>query len=585
MNANWYEERITLQEFPKKFTQILAANGWNKTAQFRAVNGQAFAEVHLFESFGSDGDRRKFGLIFPYAFDDAKTFDDNRFIPETSRLATLGYGDGVKRTFDFPAAPMVPGSEQIMIDGTTVPKSSYVIDPNGNTVTFNTAPAAGQIIKANYALSNKAYEPSNVFGVFLYNDVLFEKSVVRGQPESNLGTADGTTKTFLFPKSGVRPGSVQIYVNNALKSETEYTIDYATSTVTFVTAPTTGKIEAVYKYAMLPVSGVDYGDLISYPSSYSKANGFSGRYMAEMAYGAITFVQPSPVAVMQLTNEANFSRSFQRDSFLYLWGSINKDRLALFFRPDPSADPKNALYVPLYLGRISAIGEAPRRNTVLIGGAQSTKEMTTFNLTSSINQNLDYGTNTANGNSYVLLHQAIGGSYYQRHYLSFITHSRDLDLPETRFNPSAYTGKYHLSQLWIVHPQEGYVGKLDDIYAVHPKNIEQMDELEIERVVSHETIGIGDGERRVFHIDHACQEAKPQVFIDCTEITTFIYDPNTKAVIFNDPPAPGVDITANYSFKQTFKYSLPTTERTPMRVPEATPFAPIGWAILKENTE
>jgi hypothetical protein len=585
MNATWYEERITLQEFPKKFTQMLEASGWTKVAKFRSVSGQAFAEVHLFESFGSDGERRKFGLIFPYALDDAKTFEDNRFVPETSRLAILGYGDGTNKTFEFPAAPIIPGSEQIMIDGVTVAKTDYTIDANGTTVTFNTAPAAGKIIKANYALSNKAYEPANVFGVFLYNDVLFEKSVVRGQPESNLGTADGTTKTFLFPKSGIRPGSVQIYVNNVLKDETEYTIDYTTSTVTFNTAPTAGKIEAVYKYALQPITGVDYGDLPGYPSTYSKTNGFSGKYMAEMVYSAITFVQPSPITVMQLTNEGNFNRSFQRDSFLYVWGSMNKDRLVLFFRPDPSADPKNALYVPLYLGRISAIGEAPRRNTVLIGGAQASKELTTFNLTSTINQSLDYGANTANGNSYVLLHQAIGGAYYQRHYLSFITHSRELDLPETKFNPSAYTGKYHLSQLWIVHPQEGYVGKLDDIYAVHPKNIEQMDELEIERSVSHETIGIGDGIRRVFHIDHACQEVKPQVFIDCTEVTTFVYDPDTKAVIFNDPPAPGVDITASYTFKQVFKYSLPTTDRTPMRVPEATPFSPIGWAIMKENIQ
>jgi hypothetical protein len=579
----WYEERFTLQEFPKKFSQILAANGWNKVAKFRSVNGQAFAEVHLFESLGSDGERRKFGLIFPYALDDAKTFDDARLISDMSRLAILGYGDGTTKTFEFPAAPIVPGSEQVFIDGSSINQSEYTINSEGTTIAFNTAPPSGSIIKATYALSTKAYEPSNVFGVFLYNEVLLEKEVLKGQPDSNLGTADGSTVTFAFPKSGIRPGTVQIYVGNSLVPETDYTVDYATSTVTFHTAPTSGAIQASYKYALQPISGVDYGDFQGAGSTYSKTSGFSGKYMAEMAYSVFEFVQPSPVTVMQLTNEANYNRSFQRDTFMYLWGSVNKDRLALFFRPDPSADPVNALYVPLYLGRISAIGEAPRRNTVLIGGGQMSKELTSFSNLSGGNINLDYGTNTANGNSYVMLHQALGGAYYQRHYLSFITHSKELDVPDTRYNPSAYTGKYHLSQLWIIHPQEGYVGKLDDIYAVHPKNIEQMDDLEIERTVSHETIGIGDGIRKIFHIDHACKEARPQIFIDCVEVTAFTYDPDTKAVIFDDPPAMGVEITASYSFGQVFKYTLPTTERTPMRVTEATPFAPIGWAIMKEN--
>lgn len=59
---------------------------------------------------------------------------------------------------------------------------------------------------------------------------------------------------------------------------------------------------------------------------------------------------------------------------------------------------------------------------------------------------------------------------YQKHYLAFITHDADVDPShESRFNPSVYSNKYHISPMYIVHPSDGYVGRLDEVYAIHPK--------------------------------------------------------------------------------------------------------------------
>ncbi len=115
-----------------------------------------------------------------------------------------------------------------------------------------------------------------------------------------------------------------------------------------------------------------------------------------------------------------------------------------------------------------------------MGGCRSGEEFN--NSTKKIgNANMDYGENTTGGNLTPVLSQSLTGSMYQQHYLAFITHNADIDSGQGRFNPSMYSGKYHLSQIYIVHPNDGYVGKLDDVYAVHPKNIQQADELEIEK--------------------------------------------------------------------------------------------------------
>lgn len=144
--------------------------------------------------------------------------------------------------------------------------------------------------------------------------------------------------------------------------------------------------------------------------------------------------------------------------------------------------------------------------------------------------NMDYGQNTSGGNLSPMLAQSLTGAMYQQHYLSFITHNSDIDSGQGRFNPSMYSNKYHLSQFYIVHPNDGYVGKLDDVYAVHPKNIQQADELEIEKTVVNEVLGNGDGATTIFHLEHKPQGDTLNIFMNCKEIpkTDYVYNPDDK---------------------------------------------------------
>ncbi|WP_248499807.1 DUF2460 domain-containing protein [Staphylococcus aureus] len=577
-------EAYTLQEFPRKFRDMIAEAGWSLKARYRAVKTgtSQYSEVQLFESLGTDGSIRQFGMINGYDLS-KPTFDDSRYIAESSRLAIVGVGDGAKKTFQLPGGPMQSGTEKTYVNGVEVAKSTYTFGTYKDEITFTAAPPAGQTIKMAGYLSTAALEPTNVFGIFTYNDVYFDRGVTKGAGDGTLGTANGTKTAFQFPKFPVRPGTVKIYLAGVEQSDTLYTIDYATGAVTFTTAPAAGTLEADYKYILSPIRGVDYGDI---QVTSSETDMLTAKAFGGLAYAAFTFIQPSIPTVMTMTNDTNLSRSFNRDSFIYLWGSINKDRLSLMIRVDPSAEPDKAYYMPLYFGRLHVAGDLPRRNTVLIGGAKTGAPVSWVKDLKIGNILVDYGPETSNGNDTVLLHQSIGGSLNQKHYLAFITHDKAIDAADTKFNPSAYTDKYHISQIWVVHPQEGYVGKLDDMYAIHPKNIEQGDELEIEKTVPHEWIGRGDGVRKVFHIEHQSVEAQPLVFKDCVEVTTGItYDPEHKSITFATAPADGVDLTASYQFKQLFKYFLATAPRTATRLDEVTPFNPIGFGIFKENVE
>lgn len=580
----YIDTQITLQEYPQKMTELLASAGWAMIARYRAVKkgSRQYTEVRIFESIGSDKLRRNLGMAWGYDFD-KPTFDDTRFISETSRLASLGVGNGTKKTFKFPAGPLQQGTERIIIEGVEVAKSSYTVGPQYDEITFTTAPAVGKIVKGSGYLSSKAHEPANSFGVFTYNDVYFDQAIAKGTPSALLGTADGTKKTFTTNGKKIRPGTLKMYVNSLLVNDSAYVVDYEAGTITFNDAPTTGNVEMDCRVFITPIRGVDYGD-IEAPTTDSD-NLLAKSYM-NLAYSAITYIQASIPTIMSFTDDLNFSRTFSRDTFVYLRGSVNKDRLALMIRVDASADPKKSLFIPFYFGRIHVVGNQPQRNTVIIGGAKTGGVIPWDEKLVLGGSSLNYGTKSSNGNQSVLLHQTLGGALYQAHYLAFISHHVSLDLPDTKFNPSAYTGKYHVSQMAIVHPNEGMVGILDDVFAVHPKNIEQWDELELDKIVPHEEIGVGDGVRKVFHVAHTPNETKPLLFGDCNEITTgFTFDKDTKSFLFDVPVAAGIELTASYKAKHLYQYALATTPLTPMRLDEMTPFNPIGWGIFKTTME
>lgn len=575
MTLRWIDEKIMLQRFPNVFTNILESVGWKKFAQYRAKNGNKYAEVRLFEATGSDKVLRKFGFINAYDLD-KPTFEDNRFIPFTSNLANIGIGDGVKTTFDFPSEYILPGTETVQVADVEVPDTSYTIDRYGKTITFNVAPTG--VIKASYALSTKAFEPTNNFSFFLFDDVTFD---VKNE-KIEIGTGDGTTTAFSLNAVNIKPGSVKVFLDDVELQDLDYVVQNSAGLITFYDAPAEGVIIAAdfsqsRDYA--DASNFDYYDLEAVATG--ELNTADG--MGNLALSAATYTKPSLPTAMTLTNENNLNPAFGRDSLIHTWGSINKDRLALFFRIDAASDPDNIWHVPLYLGRVNNGNKKPRLNTVLIGGCRTGAASTWQKDKELGGHYVDYGADTSNGNNFVNLHQSIGGTYYNKHYLAFITHDKAIERVEAGLGPSVYDDMYHDSFMYIVHPYDKEVGVLDDIYAVHPSGLEQDAELEVEKPVVHERIGIGDGQTKAFHLCQRPVEEKPSVYFDCVEQTDFTYDEDYKLVEFATAPPVGTEITATYNASNLYQYNLAETPVCPMTLDTTTPYNPIGWGIYKSK--
>jgi hypothetical protein len=281
--------------------------------------------------------------------------------------------------------------------------------------------------------------------------------------------------------------------------------------------------------------------------------------------------------------DKNYTNEWQRDSIMYFYGNVNKDRIIMFMRIDPTGNPVNAYFVPLYIGRLHTLGQKPRKNLVLIGGTRTTDAFVWAKDKMLGKSMVDYGVDTANGNNVASLQQSYSGAMYQNHYFAFITHDQQVDNGQGRYNPSMYSNKYHLSQIFLVHPNDGYVGKLDDIYAVHPKNIQQADELEIIKTDENEEVGVGDGVESIFHVEHKPKDGTLRIQVNCGDIpeADYTFDPNTKQIVFDTPPVG--EILAFYDFSQLYRYTLATTPVSPCTQDKATPFNPIGLAIYKED--
>lgn len=257
--------------------------------------------------------------------------------------------------------------------------------------------------------------------------------------------------------------------------------------------------------------------------NFTATIGTSGSSLFSAIYSAVEFTLPSPPTVVSLLNGDRLNRMWYPESEIYVWGSVDQDKVALFFRLDPTPDWTIPYYSPLYIGMLEPLdGDSTVGKHVLIGGGDSAKAVTPSSISVGGVQIASYGPNTANGNTHILLQKSKGGARCQKHYLAFITHDAGADSPEGRFNPSRYSGKYHLSYVYVVHPENGFVGKLKDCLAVHPKSIVQLDELEVE-----------------------------------------------------------VDPGGTTPVTEMYRYTLPTSPSTPFRTSVTTPFNPIGLAIKK----
>lgn len=90
-----------------------------------------------------------------------------------------------------------------------------------------------------------------------------------------------------------------------------------------------------------------------------------------------------------------------------------------------------------------------------------------------------WGEQTATGVTDIALYKTKSGMYYQRHYLSLV--SPDETLPKDAFQPSSWTGKVHLSPMYVIHGYDGYRGMLKDVLACDPSSLVHLDELIVDK--------------------------------------------------------------------------------------------------------
>lgn len=604
----WFDGDSTIQLFPDELENKFNAYGWSTYIKYRAVTGDPrktttkFADVRLFRSVGSDGQVRNFGMVFGWG-NKKKQPGELDFISQNSVLGEAVAVAGTKNKFQVLVHPIDSGSELIYRNGVSVGESEYTMDYFTGQFTMNEEPDPADKFTVSYAPAVNAPEMPKRLFFFTFDDVRSEKivegtngGVKVGDPDSILPDGDGSRRVFRIPTvATINEGTVRLFVNLAEISPDDFTVDYTNNTITIkdtIPAPFAGaelNCSYVRVLAGTGTSTINYGDIMTRDFTPDDA-----KRMLDAVYSCMYYIYPSLPTALSFTPLDNFDRGWQRDSTMYFWGNFTKDRIVMFLRPDPTSGPENAYFAPLYIGRMTTIGKSPRKNHVLLSGCREKDEVVWKKDMKLGATFVDYGNNTSNGNSSVQLQQSIGGTYYQKHYLAFITHDKEIDAGESRFNPSVYSGKYHISPMYVVHPNDGFVGKLDEVYAVHPKNISQLDELEVIETSTDEDLGKGDGTNRIFHLSHQPSmkdDGTPfrlVIKVDCiTQIfgTDYTIDYPTKTITFAAGKAPAADaeVLATYEYKQIYRYTLADTPVSPLTLATISPFAPIGLGILKET--
>lgn len=614
----FFDVDIHIQAFPQEIEKVFNAGGWRTIAKYRAVapltdaNGvkdpyrKTFAETYLFSSTGSDGQTRYFGMTVGYGgkrtqYGEEPVITKDMFFGEMEEIEEgLVYGFKVK--------PVVPSSVVLYReDGSIISPSEswYEVDGEAGTVTF-AKPQTGKI-RATYALTDNAPDLVKRVWFFTFEGFLPTRYVSRKDNPELAQLEDLPNRTFRFKINPVnmriRENSYKFYDSldgTVPLDPSTYTVNHDEGTVVFNEGTEPLALFADYEIEYKPFEDVNYGDIEVTPFDPSKP-----KSLMSAAYEAVRFIYPSIPTAVSFIPQNELGLGWSRDAVVYYWGNINRDRIVSYFRLDPAPDPESTYFVPLYIGRLATIGKSPQANTVLIGGCRPEDEIRYepgLKLGRTI---VDYGVNTSNGNSSVLLQRSIGGSMYQKHYLAFITHDKEIDPSnESRFNPSVYTGKYTTAPMFIVHPSDGYVGRLDEVYAIHPKGIAQLDELEIREVSEGEFVGTGDGERKVFHLYHTpvidddfelrfvkentCTYIGKEGYVPYDQASNlragqFTIEPNTKQLILGEAPEDGVEIFATYSYNQVYRFTMADTPVSPFTLANISPFAPIGLGFLKEN--
>lgn len=174
------------------------------------------------------------------------------------------------------------------------------------TIIMNADPATG---------SGDLYQPENRLS--RQKRVMYNATETTGYYAK---IADGTTLAFTIPNTGGLLTDVrQVYEGSVLVPASDYSVDIATATVTFLTAPP-ADVEMTFFYALgtavykLPVSDIESVTEVIVDGA---AQTIDEDYTVDLAAGTVTFLSPPPVHTPAVNNTVAITYSKIGDEAAY----------------------------------------------------------------------------------------------------------------------------------------------------------------------------------------------------------------------------------------------------------------------------
>lgn len=99
----------------------------------------------------------------------------------------------------------------------------------------------------------------------------------------------------------------------------------------------------------------------------------------------------------------------------------------------------------------------------------------------SVRMPATWGPNTATGVTDIAVYKSRYGAYFQRHVAAFQAGEPYQTVATIGRQPSAWTGKFHVSPIYVAHPVEGWRGKLRWLLAVFDHGLIDGDELVVNK--------------------------------------------------------------------------------------------------------
>lgn len=155
------------------------------------------------------------------------------------------------------------------------------------------------------------------------------------------------------------------------------------------------------------------------------------------------------------------------------WISVTDNQIIFVVAGDENANADDRLISFAYIGKIKSFDNSAIDQDGNFGITTSSDFSPYDYLTQA--QLSNFGDRTANGVTDISMLQTATGFPFQSHFVAFTT--PDEFLNKKLAGPSSFTGKYHMTPVYVVHPYDGYRGMLEGVVATDRSSITDFDEM------------------------------------------------------------------------------------------------------------